>query len=163
MCVLYVTLHADIIADILLGEAPKYDGVVTTWFPEAMRGSAWFLSRPFLLLLLCTSTLLPLMSLRRMERLSSVNFIGIGSLVLLCLGLSVLAAVALSRGQAHVLPLAPDVQALGKTRADQLWGLANVLPVIITAAAVHQSVHPLRYARAPPCPQACAATAAPSC
>lgn len=140
-------MHADIIADICLGQAPSYNGVITMWFPPAERASAWFLQRPSALSALALGALLPLMAMRDMQRLSGVNLLGIGSLVLLCGGLVVLAAAALAKGVAHPLPMGPDLDALGRTTPARLLGLANVLPVIITAAAVHQSVHPLRCVR----------------
>lgn len=114
------------------------------WFAPETCGSLWFLQRPAALAILAITVLLPLMSMRNMERLNGVNLLGIGSLVLLCIGLVVLAGSAVAKGAAHALPIGPDMEALGSTGMQRLLKLANVLPVIITAAAVHQSVHPLR-------------------
>ncbi|KAG2495876.1 hypothetical protein HYH03_006114 [Edaphochlamys debaryana] len=142
-CLGFEVVYVDIIGDLLLGEAPQWDGLITTWLPAEDR-TLWFVGRPFVLLLLAALVLAPLASLRTMGHLGAVNAVGLLSLVFFAGTTVWLGAAAALQGTGHSLPAAPDWGALGRDTASRATALLAVVPILLTAASCHQSVHPLR-------------------
>jgi hypothetical protein len=73
-----------------------------------------------------------------MDRLAVLNVVGVGAIAMLALTALGLAAKGLAQGTAHPIPLWPQWQQLGHTRAEQLQALAAVLPVMIACYVAHQ-------------------------
>ncbi|KAG2441362.1 hypothetical protein HYH02_009953 [Chlamydomonas schloesseri] len=142
-CLGFEVVYIDIIGDLLLGDAPDYDGLITTWLPQEDK-QAWWVGRQLVLAALTAGVLAPLASMRTMGGLGLVNLIGLGSLAGFAGATIWLAVAAIVSGRAYALPLGPDLPALGSTTAQQITGALSVVPILLTAASCHQSVHPLR-------------------
>ncbi|GFR48283.1 hypothetical protein Agub_g10058, partial [Astrephomene gubernaculifera] len=142
-CLGFEVVYIDIIGDMLVGEAPAHDGLITRWLPEEER-SQWWVGRPFILAALTGCVLAPLASLRTMGHLGVVNVIGLLSLVAFAAATCWLGAAAVAKGTAHVLPLGPDLEGLGSDTPSRITAALSVVPILLTAASCHQSVHPLR-------------------
>ncbi|KAG2437215.1 hypothetical protein HXX76_005878 [Chlamydomonas incerta] len=142
-CLGFEVVYIDIIGDLLLGEAPTYDGLITTWLPQEDR-QQWWVGRQLVLAALALGVLAPLGSLRTMGGLGVVNLVGLASLGGFAGATVWLAVAAVTLGRAYELPLGPDLPALGSTTAQQVTGALAVVPILLTAASCHQSVHPLR-------------------
>lgn len=78
-----------------------------------------------------------------MEKLSALNAAGVAATVILAVVSAALAAMAAIQGQAHGIPMLPQWDMLGHTRAEQLEALTDVIPVILACYVAHQSLHPL--------------------
>lgn len=78
-----------------------------------------------------------------MDRLASLNALGVGATVLLAGTAAGLAVVAAASGTAYPIPMLPQWQLLGPTRQQQLSALTGVLPVILACYVGHQSLFPL--------------------
>lgn len=135
-----------IIGDVLIGTAPDYYGLIRQ-LTGATGGPA--LSRPAVLGALSAAVLLPLGSMRSMERLAAVNIIGVAANALFALLMLALAMMAVATGAAQPLPLFPQWSALAggdrrpSSLAGRLLGLAPTLPIILNCFTAHQSLHPL--------------------
>ncbi|KAG2437216.1 hypothetical protein HXX76_005879 [Chlamydomonas incerta] len=142
-CLGFEVVYIDIIGDLLLGEAPTYDGLITTWLPQEDRHQ-WWVGRQLVLAALTAFVLAPLSSLRTMGHLGAINRVGLASLAGFA-GVTIwLAVAAVTSGRAYALPLGPDLPALGGCTAQRITGVLAVVPILLTAASCHQSVHPLR-------------------
>jgi amino acid permease len=78
-----------------------------------------------------------------MDRLSSLNIIGVAAIALLAAVSAGLALQGIASGSAHSIPAWPQWQLLGPTRAHQFEALTAVLPVLIACYNAAQSLHPL--------------------
>lgn len=54
-----------------------------------------------------------------------------------------LAVAAVLHGEAHALPLGPDLAALGQGTSHRLIRAASLIPIILTADSCHQAVNPV--------------------
>jgi amino acid permease len=129
--------------DILVGDPPETYGLI-----RQMTGLSTGLaaSRPAVLGALCALVLIPLGSMRSMDRLAAVNIIGVGSNALFAALTAALAASAAARGAAAPMPLWPEWGALVAGtggRAGAALALASTLPVILNCFSCHQSLHPM--------------------
>ncbi|KAG2441363.1 hypothetical protein HYH02_009954 [Chlamydomonas schloesseri] len=142
-CLGFEVVYIDIIGDLLLGDAPDYDGLITTWLPQEVKDQ-WWVGRQLVLAALTAGVLAPLSSLRTMGHLGAINRVGLASLAGFA-GVTIwLAVAAIVSGRAYALPLGPDLPALGGCTAQRVTGALAVVPILLTAASCHQSVHPLR-------------------
>eukprot|EP00882_Tetradesmus_deserticola_P012493 GHRQ01013239.1.p1 GENE.GHRQ01013239.1~~GHRQ01013239.1.p1 ORF type:complete len:419 (-),score=149.38 GHRQ01013239.1:346-1602(-) len=136
-----------VLGDLLLGTAPEYAGLL----PELLRmlgaaaapAACWWLGRPFVLGVLSLVVLLPLASMRSMERLAVVNIIGVASNGLFAGLMLVLAATAAVNGQLKPPQLLPNVSQLGPSPVLAAIALASIVPVLLNCNVCHQSLHPL--------------------
>lgn len=80
----------------------------------------------------------PALSCRTMDRLAVLNVVGVGAIGMLALTALGLAVKGLSQGTAYPIPLWPQWQLLGHTRAEQLQALMAVVPVMIACYVAHQ-------------------------
>ncbi|GLC41525.1 hypothetical protein PLESTM_001205800 [Pleodorina starrii] len=142
-CLGFEVVYLDIIGDMLIGDEPELDGLITTWMPHDLRHE-WYVGRPFVLAILTVVLLAPLSSLRTMSHLGAVNVVGLLSLVGFAAATCWLGVAAVSRGAAHELPFGPDLEGLGPDTASRITAALSVVPILLTAASCHQSVHPLR-------------------
>ncbi|GIL81254.1 hypothetical protein Vretimale_1187 [Volvox reticuliferus] len=150
-CLGFEVVYIDIIGDMLIGDEPELDGLITTWLPDELR-HAWWVGRPFVLAALTVVVLAPLMSLRTMNHLGAVNVMGLLSLVGFAAATCWLGLAAVTNGSAHELPFGPDMAGLGPDTASRITSALAVVPILLTAASCHQSVHPLRAMLVPYCP-----------
>jgi amino acid permease len=132
-----------IASDILIGEPPDHFGLIRQL---TGLGSGLATSKPAVLGALCALVLLPLGSMKNMDRLAAVNVIGVASNALFAALTLALAAGAAARGVAAAPPLWPEWDGLvaksgGRVAAG--LALASTLPVILNCFSCHQSLHPL--------------------
>jgi amino acid permease len=124
--------------DILVGDPPETYGLIRQLTGLTTGPAA---SRPAVLGALCALVLVPLGSMRSMERLAAVNIIGVASNALFAVLTAALAAAAVASGQATPLPLWPQwgelVTATGG-RAAAVLALASTLPVMLNCVSCHQ-------------------------
>lgn len=127
-----------VIGDILIGDPPEYHGLI-----RELTGITGGLaaSRPLVLGTLCALVLLPLGSMRSMDRLAAVNIIGVGSNGVFAVLMVVLLAASTRCGQARVPPLWPQWGALVEGRGGAFGAamcLASTVPVILNCFTCHQ-------------------------
>jgi amino acid permease len=136
-----------VLGDLLLGTAPDFDGLL----PELLRmfgaapdpAACWWLGRPFVLGVLSALVLLPLASMRSMEKLAIVNIIGVASNGLFAGLMLALAASAAANGLLQPPQLLPDLSQLGSSPVLIAIALASIVPVLLNCNVCHQSLHPL--------------------
>lgn len=136
-----------VLGDLLLGTAPEFAGLL----PELLQmmgytpdpASCWLLGRPFVLGLLSLLVLLPLSSMRSMEKLAIVNIIGVASNGLFAGLMLALAASAAANGHLQPPRLLPDLSQIGPSPLLVAITLASVVPVLLNCDVCHQSLHPL--------------------
>jgi hypothetical protein len=75
---------------------------------------------------------------RSMDSLACLNVIGLAAVILLAAVAALLGVAAVASGTAHAIPMMPQWQLLGPTKALQLEAMAGVLPVILASYVVHQ-------------------------
>jgi hypothetical protein len=73
-----------------------------------------------------------------MDRLAALNVVGVAAIGMLALTALGLAFPGLVQGTAHPIPLWPQWQQLGHTKAEQLQALMAVMPVMIACYVAHQ-------------------------
>ncbi|KAI8475249.1 MAG: transmembrane amino acid transporter protein-domain-containing protein [Monoraphidium minutum] len=132
-----------VVGDILIGDAPDYHGLI-----HELTGLSGGLaaSRGLVLGALCFAVLLPLGSMRSMDRLAAVNIVGVASNGVLALLMLVLAATAAAGGRLAPLPLWPRWGALVDGSGGAVGAaltLASTMPIILNCFACHQSLFPL--------------------
>ncbi|EFJ48238.1 hypothetical protein VOLCADRAFT_90925 [Volvox carteri f. nagariensis] len=142
-CLGFEVVYIDIIGDLLIGDEPDRDGLVTAWLPSHLRHE-WWVGRPFVLAILTVAVLAPLTSLRTMNHLGAVNVVGLLSLVGFAGATCWLGLAAVTQGSAYQMPFGPDMEGLGPDTASRITSALAVVPILLTAASCHQSVHPLR-------------------
>jgi amino acid permease len=136
-----------VFGDLLLGTAPEYAGLL----PELLRmlgaapepASCWWLGRPFVLGMLSLLVLLPLASMRSMEKLAVVNIIGVASNGLFAGLMLVLAGSAAALALLKPPQLLPNLSELGSSPVLIAIALASIMPVLLNCNVCHQSLHPL--------------------
>ncbi|KAF6236268.1 transmembrane amino acid transporter protein-domain-containing protein [Scenedesmus sp. NREL 46B-D3] len=146
-CYVMNVVFVVVLADLLLGTAPEYAGLL----PELLRmtgaapapAACWWLGRPFVLGVLSALVLLPLASMRSMEKLAVVNIIGVASNGLFAGLMLALAATAAAHGQLKPPQLLPDLSQLGSSPVLIAIALASIVPVLLNCNVCHQSLHPL--------------------
>lgn len=146
-CYVMNVVFVVVFGDLLLGTAPEYAGLL----PELLRmlgaapdpTSCWWLGRPFLLGMLSLLVLLPLASMRSMEKLAVVNIIGVASNGLFAALMLALAGRAAALGQIKPPQLLPDLSQLGSSPVVVAIALASIVPVLLNCNVCHQSLHPL--------------------
>ncbi|WIA09716.1 hypothetical protein OEZ85_009100 [Tetradesmus obliquus] len=146
-CYVMNVVFVVVFGDLLLGTAPEYAGLL----PELLRmlgaapdpTSCWWLGRPFVLGMLSLLVLLPLASMRSMEKLAVVNIIGVASNGLFAALVLALAGRAAALGQIKPPQLLPDLSQLGSSPVVVAIALASIVPVLLNCNVCHQSLHPL--------------------
>jgi amino acid permease len=139
-CYLMNVVFIVVLGDILIGQPPTSPGLIGELFPQA---PPLLLSRPFILGLLSLVVLLPLASMRNMERLKAVNIIGVLCNFLFA-GVTILLAVAAGqRGALQPFNTWPRWSELGSSPLLIGLGLAAVAPIMLNCDTCHQSLHPL--------------------
>lgn len=73
-----------------------------------------------------------------MDRLAVLNVVGVLEIELLALTALGLAAKGLKQGSAYAMPVWPQWEQLGHTRAEQWQALTAVMPVMIACYVAHQ-------------------------
>jgi hypothetical protein len=73
-----------------------------------------------------------------MDSLACLNIIGLAAVILLAAVAALLGVSTAASGTAHAIPMLPQWQLLGPTKALQLEAMAGVLPVILASYVVHQ-------------------------
>ncbi|KAK9742287.1 hypothetical protein RND81_03G161800 [Saponaria officinalis] len=130
--VVYLIILGDVLSGSEHGESVHL-GVLHEWF-----GSHWWTTRPYALLFLVFSVLLPLLLVRRVD---SLKFSSAASVLLavVFVGLSsVMAILAVIQGKAEKPKLFPDLSA-----HVSFFNLFTAVPVIVTAFTFHFNVHPI--------------------
>ncbi|KAI8474958.1 MAG: transmembrane amino acid transporter protein-domain-containing protein [Monoraphidium minutum] len=144
-CWTMLVIFLVISGDLLVGDAPDYYGLIRQLTGAAPGSPA--LNRPLVLGALCCAVLLPLGSMRSMERLAAVNIIGVMANAFFAGLMVVLAASAAAAGAAAAPPLWPQWGELerggGGGRLGAAAALAATLPVVLNCFVCHQSLHPL--------------------
>eukprot|EP00775_Hariotina_reticulata_P005172 gene5172-5410_t len=140
-CFGFGVVYLVIIRDILRGAPPACNGLICELFGIGNTGP---LADPRLIiaavaLLFCT----PLLLFRSMDKLSSLNIVGVAAIAMLAAVAAGLGIQALVAGSAHSIPLLPQWTLLGPTTPQQLQALTAVMPVMIACYVAHQSLHPL--------------------
>jgi len=145
-CLGFLISYMVIFGDLLVGSAPSYDGLVTTW--AGLSGSSdipWFLHRPTVVGAVCVVCLFPTLCLRSLERLAAASFVKVLVTGVFALVTVVTTALAAGSGGLPGSRLWPDMEAL---RADPLAAAARivaVVPVVLTAYSCHFNIHPVMH------------------
>jgi amino acid permease len=138
-CYLMNVVFVVVLGDILVGDG-RSPGVVSELFPGA-HGLA--ISRPLILGLVSLCVLLPLASMRSMERLAVVNIIGVLSNAVFAAVVVVLVAAAGAQGALVTPNPWPHWSDLGPTPVYITLSFAAIAPVLLNCDVCHQSLHPL--------------------
>lgn len=136
-----------VLGDIIVGTAPEYAGLL----PELLKyagldlspANCVWLGRPMVLGVLSLCVLLPLSSMRSMEKLAVVNVVGVASNGLFAALMLALAACAAANGVLQPPKLLPNWSDFGSSSAMIAMSLATIVPVLLNTNVCHQSLHPL--------------------
>lgn len=129
-----------VVADILLGAAPDYNGILCHFVPSC---DVWYLRRDVVLGICTLFVFVPLVALKSMEKLALVNIVGLLSIVAFAIVSVVLAVASVKQGQSYPLVMFPDWDSFGVDSLQILLSLAAIIPVMLTPDICHQSIHPL--------------------
>ncbi|KAL4427706.1 hypothetical protein ABPG75_001795 [Micractinium tetrahymenae] len=117
-----------IIADVLVGSAPRYSGVLPTLLGR--HDNPWFLSRPAVLAALMVGVVLPTLVPRSLNAVAKFSSFSVCMLFVLASAIASLAAVAVARGQvAPGVHFLPHGEQLGASLLDKLTALLTVISV----------------------------------
>lgn len=133
-----------IIADVLCGVPPDYNGLVTNLL-GVHDPSVWFVSRPFVLAVCCVLVLAPLLSLRDLGRLGPMSTAGVvvaGGFAVSVVGIT---GIAIAKGQVGDFHWLPTAEMMGDTPSQVAVNLLAVLPVISLSFICHYNVHPIAH------------------
>ena len=101
-----------IIADVLVGSAPRYTGFLPTLLGR--HDSPWWLSRPCVLAALLCAVVLPMLIPRNLAAVARFSRFSVGMVLFLAASISGLAAAAVAEGRvAPDVRLLPDFAAMG--------------------------------------------------
>lgn len=137
-----MVVYLIIMGDVLVGVAPSYSGVVTN-LVGVHDPRVWYVSRPFVVGVVCVACLAPLLSLRNLRLLAPMSAAAVavagafGATVLL------LTLTAIVRGRVSDFHWLPTLAMLGGTRARAVINVLAVLPVITMCFVCHYNVLPL--------------------
>ncbi|KAK9836206.1 hypothetical protein WJX84_010859, partial [Apatococcus fuscideae] len=135
-----LVVYLIILGDIAVGSAPKYDGLLSTWF-GLDAGHAWFLNRPFVVALLVVALLLPLSMLRQLSVLAKVSTVSLALaafFAVTCVLLGTYAAVMNGVSNVRLWPGFGEI-----VSPTAFLGLVATLPVLATSFVCHYNLHPV--------------------
>ncbi len=138
LCVVYLV----VIGDVLVGSAPDYNGILCELLGTDPL-STWYLQRKVVLAVLTLTILVPLVSLRSMDKLAIVNIIGVLSVFAFAAATMVLAAAGVRTHQEYSIKIFPDWRAFGSGAMQITMQMAAIIPVILNSNICHMSIHPL--------------------
>ena len=137
-------IYLIIIGDLLVGKPPFYSGIVTNAL-GMHGGDVWWLSREFVVAMVCLFVLFPLVSLRDISGLGKVSVYSVSVAIGLVGMIGLLAVDAACQGK-----LAPDVRvwlpnfdALGGSPARMAMSAVAILPVISVTFCCHYNLFPV--------------------
>jgi len=166
-CYGLLVVYLVVVADVLVGSAPNFDGLVCDLLPVgasdgggAAAGAgggcgAAFPTRRLDVMAAFSLALLPLAARRDMASLAAMNVVGVAAVALFAAAAVGVAAAAAAAGTAAPIPLLPDWAALaalaggggggasGGGWGPALHGAVAVVPLLLTACVCHQSITPL--------------------
>eukprot|EP00878_Enallax_costatus_P003797 GHUV01004013.1.p1 GENE.GHUV01004013.1~~GHUV01004013.1.p1 ORF type:complete len:658 (+),score=172.12 GHUV01004013.1:226-2199(+) len=136
-----------VLGDILVGTAPEYAGLLPELLryagPDLSPANCFWLGRPVVLGVLSLCVLLPLSSMRSMEKLAVVNIVGVASNGVFAALMVALAAGAAANGVLQPPRLLPTWSDFGSSSFAIGMSLASIAPVLLNTNVCHQSLHPL--------------------
>lgn len=133
-----------IIADVLCGVAPEYNGLITN-LVGVHDPSVWYVGRPFVLGVTCLAVLAPLLSLRDLGRLGPMSSVGVGTAGFFAASVVAVTGIAMFKGQLGDFHWLPTEDMMGSTPTSVLVNLLAVLPVISLSFVCHYNVHPIAH------------------
>lgn len=140
-CFGFCVVDLVVVADVIRGSPPEACNGLLCLLTGISSGP--LVSRNLVLLVVAWGATAPLLLLRSMQRLTVLNYAGVGAALVLALVAAALGVAAVARGVSKALPLVPPPSATpgGKMRAAA--DLSSVLAVVLTSFVGHQNVHPL--------------------
>eukprot|EP00887_Chlorella_sp_A99_P003916 scaffold11.g3916.t1 len=141
-----MVVYLVIIGDVLVGVPPLYSGLLTNVL-GIHDPSLWYISRPFVVGMVCILFLLPLLSLRDLSMLGPMSTVGVGIAALFATSIVALAGVAIGRNMVGNFSWLPTMELLGGSPSRVAIHLLAVLPVVSMAFICHYNVHPVAHRR----------------
>eukprot|EP00889_Picochlorum_renovo_P004354 jgi/Picre1/31384/NNA_006736.t1 len=128
-------IYLIIMGDVLVGAPPHYSGIITNLF-GIHSGDVWWVSRPFVMAIVCVAFLGPLVSLRNLKMLGPMSTVAV---IVACLVSSValLAGAAGFEGKLGDFNWLPNKALLGDTVSEIVITLLSILPVITMSFVCH--------------------------
>lgn len=139
-----MVVYLVIIGDVLVGVPPLYSGLLTNVL-GIHDPSLWYISRPFVVGMVCILFLLPLLSLRDLSMLGPMSTVGVGIAALFATSIVALAGVAIGRNMVGNFSWLPTMELLGGSPSRVAIHLLAVLPVVSMAFICHYNVHPVAH------------------
>ena len=141
-------MFLDVIGDVLLG-TKDIPGIL----PDLLAGSPPWLSevllyRPLFLVTFTVLVIAPISLQRSMDSLASLNVAGLVALFALGASLVWLSASAVAKGRAHVMPMWPDIEALGGGPSAGIVrqvSVKNIILVLLPSFAAFDSPHYIQH------------------
>jgi sodium-coupled neutral amino acid transporter 2 len=135
-------IYLIIMGDVLVGAPPHYDGLITNLF-GIHTGDVWWVSRPFVMAVVCIVFLLPLVSLRSLRMLGPMSSIALLVASSLVSAVAILAGTAAFEGQLGDFNWLPNKAILGDTAADMIVSFLSILPIISMSFVCHFNLLPV--------------------
>ena len=123
-------IYLIIIGDVLCGVAPDYSGLITNLFNIHDPAAVFWVSRPFVMAVLCAVCLAPLVSLRNLSLLAPMSTAAVGVAGLFVSSVVGLAVTAAFQGQLGDFRWLPTEEMLGDSPSKIIINLLAVLPVV---------------------------------
>lgn len=137
-----MVIYLIIMGDILCGVAPTYSGLITNLVGVHDPSVVW-VSRPFVMAVVCATCLAPLLSLRNLALLAPMSAAAVGVAGLFVSSVVGLAVVAAAQGQLEPIMWLPAGDALGHTPAQVAVTLIAIVPVIAMSFICHYQLLPV--------------------
>ena len=135
-------IYLIIIGDVLCGVAPDYNGLITN-LSGIHDPSMFWVSRPFVMAVLCIVALAPLLSLRNLSLLAPMSTAAVAVAGLFVSSIVGLAITAAWQGQLGDFQWLPTADMLGHSPMRVIINLLAVLPVITMSFVCHYNLLPV--------------------
>lgn len=131
-----------IMGDVLVGAPPHYSGIVTNLF-GIHSGDVWWVSRPFVMAVVCACVLCPLVSLKNIRMLGPMSSVAVMVAASLVLSIVLLSVDAGFEGKLGDYNWFPNMNMLGDSLSEIITSLISILPVISMGFVCHYNLFPV--------------------
>lgn len=131
-----------IMGDVLVGAPPHYSGIVTNLF-GIHSGDVWWVSRSFVMGVVCVCVLCPLVSLKNIRMLGPMSSVAVMVAGALVLSITLLSVDAGFEGKLGDYNWFPNMDVLGDSPSEIVISFMSILPVISMGFVCHYNLFPV--------------------